>query len=210
MDKRTRIYRISNPGRDGSLDGDVLVLGPQGKVRAIYGGRIREGSVQSRLIEWLGADCSAFRELDERSEILLAEQTAKELWTPIYDSSIEHGPKTRGVVVIERRLDTMVDQLRERNIRVLVASDDFVVETLRLPLLANRVFITLDGELYVYDAPCYDIGIVSLRLLSSLEPASTVKIIATVLTQFAAWHKRHGWCLVLRDDGVHEYRPLAD
>jgi hypothetical protein len=121
------------------------------------------------------------------------------------------GPQSRGVVVLDRRLETLKQPLQNRNMLVIVAPADDIDDETRLWLLPHRVVIVEDEATLVDDASSYVYGIVSCGLLSNREPARVAKVISDVFVHRPGlWHRRHGWKLILRDDGDHEYEPLVD
>jgi hypothetical protein len=67
-----------------------------------------------------------------------------------------------------------------------------------------------DERPFIDDASSYSYGIVSVRLLSRREPGRVAKTISDAFARRTLWNKRHGFLLLLRDDGAHEYQPLVD
>lgn len=121
------------------------------------------------------------------------------------------GPQSRGVVVLDRKLENLKMPLQGRNMIVLVAAADEIDDEARVWLLPHRVVIVEDDAPFVDDASSYEYGIVSCGLLSNREPKWLAKVISDVFVHRPKlWHRRHGWRLVLRDDGEHEYEPLVD
>jgi hypothetical protein len=126
------------------------------------------------------------------------------------DDMEDPGPQTRGVVVLDRRLRALERHLRDRNMLVIGAPADDIEDSERPTLLACRVLIVQDEAPYVYDASSYCIGIVSVRMLSNREPQRLAKVISDALVDHRPWDRRHGFLLLLNDDGEHEFEPLVD
>lgn len=121
----------------------------------------------------------------------------------------EVGPETRGVVVLDVGLGVLESPLSDRNIRVMVAERAIDDEAKRW-LLTGRVFVTENEQAFVDDASSFIYGAVSLRLLSNREPEHVAKVMSDAFARRRLWTCRHGFLLVLMDDGEHLYCPLVD
>lgn len=123
---------------------------------------------------------------------------------------------SRGVLVVEENVQTIAVPLRAANIRVIVPRPGMTDDVIKSELLPGRIFVTKSAEDFIYDASSYDYGIVSLDKLESVDPTSdpakntTVTLISRALIEHKLWTKRHGFILVLAENGKHRYQDLVD
>jgi uncharacterized protein YdhG (YjbR/CyaY superfamily) len=115
---------------------------------------------------------------------------------------------SRGVLVVDENEYSLQIPLINKNFRVLIprtgASDAEIKET----LLPKRVLITRNSKDFIEDAYSYEYGIIATDKIRNLEPQELAKIISRAWIDFKLKSKRHGFILLLQNNGKHTYKEL--
>lgn len=122
----------------------------------------------------------------------------------------------RGTLVIDECVKELSSPLSLSNIHVIEPKLGEKDEEIIQRLLPNRILVTKNPDDFKSFASSFDIGIIDLSKLkfidSNEKPAKnkTVKLISDAIIKYALWSKRHGFVLVLHDNGKHVYKDLTE
>lgn len=122
----------------------------------------------------------------------------------------------RGTLVLDENALMLQSAIKGRNIRVLTPPSGMIDDSIKSMLLANRILVTRNTKDFVDDASSFDYGIISLEHLKFLDPEpdpsknQTVKLISKAIIDHGLWSLRHGFLVVLSDNGPSTFRALSD
>lgn len=122
---------------------------------------------------------------------------------------------SRGTVIVDENVQALAGALRKRNLRVIIPRQGMDDATIKSELLPHRIFITKNAKDFVYEASSYEYGIIALENLSFIDPEpdptknKTAQIISKAIIDHGLWSKRHGFILILNENGGHQYHELT-
>lgn len=122
----------------------------------------------------------------------------------------------RGILVIDENVSTLVEPLSKLNIRILEPPKGMSDADIMKYIIANRTIVTKNSKDFVDWASSYDFGIIALDNLSFIDSEpdetlnKTVKMISNAISKYSVWSKRHGFIILLKDNGNHEYKELTE
>ena len=119
---------------------------------------------------------------------------------------------TRGVVVLHENLSEIGDELRDRDISVIIYVSAMDIDVLKHDYLPGRILITTKPADFVWDASSYCYGILDIRKIKTKDPLTIASLISKVMARYKLWErsKRSGWIMVLNDQGTGKIRALED
>jgi hypothetical protein len=115
---------------------------------------------------------------------------------------------SRGVLVVDENQLDLAGPLGERNIRVVTPSSGMSDDDIKRSILPKRILVTRNTKDFIDDASSFEYGIISLEKLKHVD-GSTAAVISRAIVDYKLWSKKHGFLLVLKDDGKHEYTELT-
>ena len=120
----------------------------------------------------------------------------------------------RGFLVIDENVSYLEKPLEQANFHVLVPTAGLEDSEIKKTLLGNRVLVTKNTKDFLDDAPVYDYGIIGLEALPFIDSEKTyadnktAKMISQAYSHFNLHSKKHGFVLMLRENGKHVLRDL--
>ena len=117
---------------------------------------------------------------------------------------------SRGKVVLDEKLQDISNELRNRNIIVIMPMAGMKDEDIKEKMLAGRLFITNNSKDFVDDASSYEYGIVSTEKIKFKDPKKLAKMISDAIIKFKLWAQTEPFVLVLHEDGKHLMKSLHD
>lgn len=115
----------------------------------------------------------------------------------------------RGTIVVDENLENIIPFIKGKNIRVITPNKGLKDDEIKKTMLANRIFVTNNVKDFLKDAPILDCGLISTENIK-FKGENLAKMISDVLTDMNLWSKRHGFLVVLKENGKHDFKPLVD
>lgn len=116
---------------------------------------------------------------------------------------------SRGVIVLDENVQNLKPELQDKNIRIISVNPSTKDPKIITDILPNRIFITNNSKDFVQSAAEYDIGIIATEHVNK-DPKALSAMISKALTSNSLWSKKHGWILILKSEGQHEFKELVD
>ena len=129
-----------------------------------------------------------------------------------YESIVKKA-MSRGKVVIDENLESLIPEIQNRNIVVITPHKGMKDDDIKSKILAGRVFITNNSEDFIKDATSYEYGIVSTEKIKFKDPKSLSKVISNAIIDFNLWsliNSNRCFILYLKNDNKHILKYLED
>ena len=116
---------------------------------------------------------------------------------------------SRGTLVVDENLQSIVDELRSCNITVVTPAPGTSDDEIKRRLLSNRIFVTNNSSDFVYDASSFVYGIIATEGVAK-EPKGLAKMISSAIIKFGLWSYPKSFILRLDKEGNHVITDLSD
>jgi hypothetical protein len=117
---------------------------------------------------------------------------------------------SRGILVLDENLLDLKDFLIERNIKVIVPRNGLSDDAIMQELLSHRIFLTANSKDFIHEVSSYEFGLISADNVKNTPAKELAGIVSKAIIAYSLWAKRHGFLLVLRQDGKHQYKDLTE
>jgi hypothetical protein len=117
---------------------------------------------------------------------------------------------SRGKVVLDENLEALSNELKDRNMMVIVPPKGTKDSFIKKNFLAGRLFITNNSKDFIDDASSYEYGIISTEKIKFKDPELLSKMISDAIIKFKLWSRTDPFILVLHEDKKHVLKSLND
>lgn len=118
---------------------------------------------------------------------------------------------TRGVVVIDRNISGIAEELRNKNMIIISMPPGVSQERILEAYLPGRILITDRSEDFIYHASSYEFGIIALDDITFKDDLKRmVEMINLTIIKKKLWSKKYGFIIKLNDMGEGLVKNLID
>jgi hypothetical protein len=116
----------------------------------------------------------------------------------------------RGKIVLDENLESLAEELRKRNIIVILPVKGMSDEDIKEKMISGRLFVTNNSKDFVDDASSYEYGIISTEKIKFKDSKSMSKMISDAIIKHKLWSQSNSFILVLHENGKHVMKSLHD
>lgn len=117
---------------------------------------------------------------------------------------------SRGTIVLDENLLALKEYFLKRNIKVIVPRQGLSDTSIMNELLSHRIFVTANPKDFINEVSSFEFGLISADNVQKVPADALVKMISDALIEYSLWAKRHGFVLVLKQSGKHQYKDLTE
>lgn len=115
---------------------------------------------------------------------------------------------SRGVLVVDENLIGLEDELRKRNIKVIVPKRNMSDEDIKHELLTHRIIVTNNTKDFIDAAVEVEYGIIATENIKFKDSKRLADIISKAIIKFNLWGVRSGFILTLEPNNNHNFKIL--